>query len=1212
MTGESTPPGAPGSASPAPAPPAPPPALPPRPAARSRRPLLIGTVLLVVIIGIAGLILRPNAFGPTESPHPSGPIAVADKTPLAPDGKIEAGDLAHNSRLDTYRTPFGAVPAETQVILRLRSAAGDLTEATVRVWDQVDELQALLPMDLVATDPTQGDHGYDYWQITLHTTAKPTILWYRFIVRDGTATAYLEDDPADDGGAVAEGSDGGAGRVYDASIDASWQIDVYDPAFTTPDWAKGAVAYQIFPDRFFDGDPSNNPTPSAVQGIDGADVFRYGDVYGNPVLVKHWDERPEGYCRAYQGVACGEGPLGRDFYGGDLAGVTAKLDDLQALGVTVIYLNPIFAAPSNHRYDTSSYAYVDPDLGSQADFDTLVREAESRGMRVLLDGVFNHVSSDSPWFDRARRFEEVGACESPDSVYRAWFTFRAPNQNEPAPCAPSTPGGDDTYYNGWFGFDTIPEVLEQGAVYDLFTGEDGIVQRWIAAGTGGWRLDVMDNLSHKFMRLIRAAAKAADPDALVLGEKWDDASIFLLGDQADSTMNYRFRRAVIGLINGDTADLDGAIVGLTPSQFAERMLGVMEDYPAPAWETLLNLVDSHDTTRILWTLAPGQDNPADKESAAGLAEARTKVRLVAAIQLTWPGIASIYYGTEAGLTGHDDPDDRRPYPWDSIDTELQDWYRALGTLRGEHEALRTGDLEFLVADDDNGGLAYLRGTADEVAITVLNLATKAQTISVPVDGRIPDGTILTDGLSGVEATVNGGSISVELAARDAAVYVTPAGTDLAAPVAPAQLVATADGGAVELAWAPVADAAGYQVWRSILTKGGYELVGTAATPAFTDSTARNGTRSYYVVVAVDAAGNASARSNEVNVLPQLHIVDARLAGPAEVSQPLSAIDPGVTIEALVFAGSATTTPGPTIGIRAQLGFGQARPGDPATTYAWSEMAWVADAGDADRLGGTVRPEALGTYNVVLRVSTDGGATWSYADRGGIVAGPDGTWGYRPDQAVTLGVTENPDAQAPPAPGNLRVTTAGDASVTLAWDAVNAPDLFRYEISRAGTPGGPYEPVGTSLEPSFTDASIRAGDSYVYVVTAVDTAFNRSGPSSEVAAAAVSREVQVTFTVTLPASTPPGDTIYIAGDFQGWDPAKTPMTKVDDQTWTITVAFTEGVAPQYKYTRGSWEAVEKDAGCGEIPNRTFNVTFGDAGALAIADTVEKWRDADQCG
>ena len=210
-----------------------------------------------------------------------------------------------------------------------------------------------------ATGPP-GEHGLDFWQATIRTSAKPTVLWYRFILRDGPTTRYLEDDPPDDGAAVPEGADGGSGRVYEESIDSSWQIVVHEPDFRTPAWAPGAVVYQVFPDRFFDGDPANNPTPDAEQGTEGAARFRYGDVYGNPILVKAWDDLPEGHCRAYQGVACDEVPLGRDFFGGDLAGVTAKLDDLAALGVTAIYFNPIFAAPSNHRYDTSSYDVVDP------------------------------------------------------------------------------------------------------------------------------------------------------------------------------------------------------------------------------------------------------------------------------------------------------------------------------------------------------------------------------------------------------------------------------------------------------------------------------------------------------------------------------------------------------------------------------------------------------------------------------------------------------------------------------------------------------------------------------------------------------------------------------------------------------------------------------------------------------------------------------------
>ena len=1168
-----------------------------------RRALAIAAVLSFALL----------ACGPNPSPSPSGPVVIADKPALAVDGEISDIDLAHDSRDDLYRTPFGAVPAGTKVTLRLRAAAGDLSEATIRVWDGLEELQAMVPMEIAATDPTEGEHGYDYWQATLSTPGKPTVLYYRFIARDGSATRYVEDDIAADGAAVPEGNDGGSGRVYAASPDMSWQVNVYEPDFATPEWTRGAVVYQIFPDRFFNDDPSNDPSPDATKGKAlGAAQFRYGDVYGNPVLPKAWTDRPEGYCRAYQGVPCSESPLGRDFFGGDLAGITAKLDDLADLGVTVLYLNPIFAAPSNHRYDTSSYDFIDPDLGTMTEFETLVAEAKARGMRVLLDGVFNHVSSDSPWFDRSRRFAEVGACEAADSPTRGWFTFRPPAANEPSPCAPSAPGGGDSYYVGWFGFDTIPEVIEQPAVFDLFTGADGVAGRWVKAGTAGWRLDVMDNLSHGFMRRIREAVKAADPDALVLGEQWGDTSTWLLGDEADSTMNYRFRRAVIGLVNGETPDLDGAISGISPSQFASRMAGVMEDYPAPAFGALLNLVDSHDTTRILWTLTPGVDDPAVKESPAALAEGKARLKLVAAIQMTWPGMASIYYGTEAGLTGHDDPDDRRPYPWNDRDEELRDWYRTLGRLRADHVSLREGDLRFVHADDDAETLAWVRRTDKEAALTVLNLSGQQRTIDLDVAGHLPNGAKLLDGLVGLEAAVgSNGRMSIELPAGSTVVLITAGGTDLTPPATPADLAGTAAAGRVSLTWTAPAggDVAGYEIWRSIVAGGGYRVVGTTTDTSFTDTGARNGTRYHYVVVARDAAGNASPRSNEIEALPVLAIADARLEGPAEASQPLSAVDPGAPIAARVRVDGVTSATGPTIGIRAQLGFGPADATDPATEYRWSDMAFDSDVDGADRLVGTAQPDEVGTYNVILRVSSDGGATWRYADRAGFAPEP---WGYRQDQAVTLGAVAAADTEPPPAPASLAVKIVTDASLTLGWNAVSAPDLFRYEVSRGTTPGGPYERVGTATEPTFTDDSVGQGDQYVYVVTAVDTSFNRSEHSGEIAAAAETREVAVTFTVKLPPSTPPGDTVFIAGDFQGWNPGATPMTKVDATTWTISVPFTEGDPPQYKYTRGTWEAVEKDAGCGEIANRTFDVAYGDDGTQQIEDTVEKWRDVDQCG
>jgi len=1189
--------------------------------ARARRRLAAPLAAVAVVLAAcspgptpapSSVPVSPSASA-SSSPAPSASapaVALApDLPPLAIDGKISEADLYHDSRSDLYRSPGGAVPAGTRVTLRLRAGAGDLTGATVRVWDTSvpafgtsPGAQVLIPMTLAATDRTGGEHGYDYWEATLATPAQPSLYYYRFIVRDGPTTRYLEDDVPGNGGS-GEANDGGSGVVYEESPDSSWQIAAYKPDFTTPDWTHGAVVYQIFPDRFYNGDPSNDPSPTATPGTSGAEVYRQPENYGNPIVQKAWTDLPEGYCRAYQGVTCAEQPKGRDYFGGDLAGITAKLDDLKDLGVTALYLNPIFAANSNHRYDTLDYGYVDPGLGTQADFEALVAAAKERGISVILDGVFNHVSSSSPYFDRARLYDAVGACESADSPYRSWFTFRKPDANEPSPCAPSKDGGDDTYYVGWFGFDTIPELVESADTNAVFVGDGGVVAKWLDAGASGWRLDVMDNLSQGLVKAIRAATKAADPQALLLGEQWGNASAWLLGNQADSVMNYRFRRAVIGLVNGDTADLDGQIAAIAPSQFASRMLNVMEQYPPAAWSSLLNLVDSHDTTRILWTLTPGEDNAAAKTDPTALAVGKAKLRQVAALQLTWPGMASIYYGDEVGITGQDDPDDRRAYPWDAQDTELRDWYRQLATLRGEHESLRTGDLRFLLTDDAAGTLAFGRRADAEAAVTVLNLADAEKTVIVPVTGYIPDGTTLDSVLDGTTADVAGGSLTVTIPARGSAVLITPPGTDLVGPAAPTGVAATASPGSVSLSWAAVDGAVTYRILRSILP-GGYEPVGTSPTLAFIDTTPRNGVTYHYVVEAVGAAGIASAPSADVTALPQLTIGSARLDAPATISQPLSATAAGEPIGVLVTVDGATGGASPAIGLRAQLGFGAAGSDPTGEEWTWSDAAWDAPSAGADRFVGGVRPEATGTYDVVARVSTDGGTTWTYAGR---TQAP-----YVTGDASALTAVAGTDTEPPPVPTGLAVAASSDTSVTITWEPVSAQDLFRYRVSRSSTAGGPYEVVGTTIDPTFTDDTVSKGATYHYVVAAEDASFNISADSSEIASAASARPVSITFHVTLPPDTPKDASIFIAGDFQGWNPGKTPMTKAADGTWEITLPFTEGDAAQYKFTRGSWEAVEKDAGCAEIPNRTIVVAYGTDGTMTVTDEVAKWRDTAKCG
>ena len=383
------------------------------------------------------------------------------------DGDVWWDGLRHDSRSTLYRTPQGAVPAGTPVTLRFRTFHDDVTGVTLRLFDVNANAQRLVPMQRVAADVSCYQSGLpascDYWQATVQNPA-PNDLWYRFVVSDGPKTVYYADDTA--------ALDGGLGAPSEDVLDRSWALTVYDPAFATPDWAKSAVIYQIFPDRFRNGIPGNDPVPGNKTGY--SKDTRYNFPGGtsptwDQIVELPWGERPEGYCRNYQTPAADcvnrfpapdgrEGPRGRDYFGGDLAGVTEKLAYLQSLGVTALYLNPIFDAGSNHGYDTQDYRKVDPYFGTNDQFRQLVSEADARGIRVILDGVFNHMSSDSPQFDRYGHYKTVGACESTSSPYRDWFHFTS----QTTPC-----GSSD--YEGWFGFDSIPVLTKAlPAVQDYF------------------------------------------------------------------------------------------------------------------------------------------------------------------------------------------------------------------------------------------------------------------------------------------------------------------------------------------------------------------------------------------------------------------------------------------------------------------------------------------------------------------------------------------------------------------------------------------------------------------------------------------------------------------------------------------------------------------------------------------------------------------------
>lgn len=785
--------------------------------------------LLAALAFAAGTLL--TAAAPSPSVSPSSPIDLAA--------------LYHDSRDGLYRTPSGAVTAGSTVTLRLRTLHDDARAVQLFLGEKVGYRAIAMSVEAAAipcgSPPPAGgpDARCDLWSAAVPTSA-PTTLKYHFVVKSGSARAYVSDDARADGGPGIASSDG---------LTSDWIITVYQPGLRPVSWLQGAVVYQVFPDRFVNGSPANDADPTQPR-------------YGHPPLAS------DRVVREKWGTPPPDPSSGGEYYGGDLAGIRSKLPYLHDLGVSVLYLNPIFASASNHGYDTRDYYRIDPRFGTQADFDGLVRDAAGLGIHVVLDGVFDHVSSDSRYFDRYGRAVVPGACASVASPYRAWFVF-TPQVN--GPCA--GPDGPHTMgYSGWSSIATLPMLDKRNAaVQDLiYSGPDSVARHWLTLGASGWRIDTMADTSFPagFWQAFRAAVKAVKPDAPIVGEAWQRDQVLPLvrGDTADTVMDYRSRSPLLAYLG--TADArgfaDDRASNLAPSVLVSKLAGVLEDEPPSVAGTEFRLLDSHDTERVLWSLTPGT-SAAEKEAAANVAVGKARLRLASLIQFTLPGAPVVYYGDEVGMTGATDPDDRRTYPVSGGDTALAAWYRQLATIRSSTAVLRDGGVRFLLADDASRGLAFARTAPGALSITAVNPGTALATLDVPlarpIDGGAPirDGIHFRDLLGGPDVTSAGGQVRIELSATGAALLVPEAGQDVTAPTAPPDVAATRTPDGVSLRWSASSGASSYTVWRSPVAGGGYVLAGEASGPSFVDAGAPAGAV-HYVVRALDAAGNVSDAS----------------------------------------------------------------------------------------------------------------------------------------------------------------------------------------------------------------------------------------------------------------------------------------------------------------------------------------------------------------
>ena len=519
------------------------------------------------------------------------------------------------------------------------------------------------------------------------------LYWYRFDLHNGL---YIGSD------------ENLNGIITDSPYE--FQLSVCSKDYTVPKWLKGGIIYQIFPDRF---------NRSGEKPAETGDRIIHTNLHDDPYFLPNGD---------------GE-VLNNDFFGGNLRGITEKLPYLKSLNVSAIYLNPIFKAFSNHRYDTGNFMEIDPMLGTESDLSDLIQKAKELDINVILDGVFNHVGADSIYFNKFGRYKAVGAYQSKKSEYYDWFDFISyPDK-----------------YTAWWGIKTLPAINEETPSYiNYICGKDGVLEHYLKLGIKGLRLDVVDELPQNFVREVRRTVKSTDKNAIIIGEVWEDASNkisygkrreYFLGKELDSVMNYPLKNAIIDFVkSGNSRELSATVKVQT------------DHYPKQVLDSLMNVLSTHDTARLLSAVGDADVNGKTKQELSEIAlsgESRNKalLRLKAAslLQYTLYGVPSVYYGDEIGMQGLFDPLNRRFFSWDNIDSEILSWYKKLGEIRKDYTAFKNGNLKEISAL--NGLYSFIRRDKNSELFIIVNIGDNKYNINFK--GKLInllDDTIYTDGI----------------------------------------------------------------------------------------------------------------------------------------------------------------------------------------------------------------------------------------------------------------------------------------------------------------------------------------------------------------------------------------------------------------------------------------------------------------------------------
>lgn len=574
-------------------------------------------------------------------------------------------DILFNPFFPKYKSIVGAIRSDEIVTLTLKiTKRFDISDLRLIVKDDYNNVVLSLSCDRYNYGFLNDDE-YNMFKVDIM-NLKKGLYWYCFEMDDCYGTHNISSSKNLDAALV-------------DYVPLYWELLVHDDFKGNLDWFKGKVMYQIMVDRFNKG---------------GNKVVKKGAV-----MHKYWDEQP--FYKPINGV------YAIDFFGGTLRGIINKLDYLESLNVGVIYMNPIFEAQSNHKYDTGDYMKIDEMFGTEEDFVELCSKAKEKGIRIILDGVFNHTGDNSVYFNKYNNYDVVGACQSKSSLYYPWFKFF------------NYPHG----YDSWWGFTTLPAVNQKSKEYvEFITGDNGVVQKWLKLGASGFRLDVVDELNNDFVEKISTAVKKVDHNNILIGEVWEDASHkiaysekknYFHGHELDSVMNYPFRTAIIDFLRYNNCN-----------NLQNTLRSIINNYPKHVLDSLMNILDTHDTVRILSAFANCDYNNMSNDELASYRMTETefktaisKVKMATALNFTLPGIPSIFYGDEAGVQGFKDPFCRKTYPWKKENQELLSWYKKLGEIRKEEVYFDGKYIEDYIGD---GIFSFIRRKNGVKIITIVN------------------------------------------------------------------------------------------------------------------------------------------------------------------------------------------------------------------------------------------------------------------------------------------------------------------------------------------------------------------------------------------------------------------------------------------------------------------------------------------------------------